>query len=98
MPLPAGIPLIAAFEANDGVSVETVNLVDSTGALLQNIQDILNLGDNAFATRFMPPSVFFYWQIVGKDEEGYVFSRISDTAIEVSDIDLMLGIYATPVW
>ena len=91
MPLPAGIPLIAAFQANDGVTIEEVNLVDSTGALLQNIQDILNLGDNAFAMRFMPPSVLFYWQIVGKDEEGCTFSRISDTAIEVSNIDLMLG-------
>ena len=97
MPLRAGIPLIAAFQANDGVSVETVNLVDSTGALLQNIQDILNLGDNAFAMRFMPPSILFYWQIVRKDEEGCTFSRISDTAIEVSNIDLMLGM-PPPVW
>ena len=65
--------------------------MDSAGNVLQTIQDILILGDNAFAARFTPPSALFYWQIQGKDEEGYTFSRISDTAIEVSDIDLMLG-------
>ena len=65
--------------------------MDSSGTILQNIQDILNIGENAFATRFTPPSVFFYLQIIGKDGDGYTFSRISDTAIEVSNIDLMLG-------
>lgn len=73
------------------MTVETVNLVDSTGTVLQTIEDILILGDNAFAANFTPPSVLFYWQILGKYEEEYAFSRISDTAIEVSDIDLMLG-------
>jgi hypothetical protein len=89
-----GQPLIAAFQANDrssSITIESVNLVDSSGAVLQTFRDILTLGDNAFATHFTPPPVLFYWQILGKDEEGYIFSRISDTAIEVSDIDLALG-------
>ena len=89
--LSTGKPLIATFQANDHVTVETVNLVDSTGTVLQTIEDILILGDNAFATSFTPPSVLFYWQILGKHGEENFFSRISDTAIEVSDIDLMLG-------
>ena len=89
--LSIGNPLIAVFQANDQVTVETVNLVDSTGTVLQTIEDILILDDNSFATSFTPPSVLFYWQILGKYGEENAFSRISDTAIEVSDIDLTLG-------
>lgn len=86
-----GKPLTTVFQANDDVTVETVNLVDSVGTVLQTIQDIVILGDDAFAISFTPPSVLFYWQILGKYGEEYGFSRISNTAIEVSDIDLMLG-------
>jgi len=73
------------------VTVERVNLVDSMGTVLKTIEDILILGNNAFATSFTPPSVLFYWQILGKYGEQNAFARISDTAIEVSDIELMLG-------
>ena len=91
-----GQPLIIAFQGSDrssSITVETVNLVDSYGVLLSKIEtgDVFVLGDNAFAVRITPPSVVFYWQILGKDAAGYTFLRISDTAIEVSTIDMKLG-------
>jgi hypothetical protein len=89
-----GVPLIAVFQASDTaatLTVEEINVVDSSGTIYEKIADILSLDSNAFAINFIPPDVPFRWQIVGRDEEGYTFSRISDTAIEVSDIDLSLG-------
>lgn len=86
--------MVAIFQASDrstSLAVETIQLVDSTGTILQSIDDVFVLDDNAFATNFIPPEGSFHWQIVGQDEEGYEFSRISNTAIEVSDIDLTLG-------
>ena len=92
--IPSGQLLIAAFQASDEdapLTVDAINLVDPEGTVLQSIDDMLSLGDNMFVGNFTPVSTF-HWQISGKDEEGYSFSRISDTAIEVSDIELMLGI------
>ena len=93
--LSLGQPVIGAFQANDrsaSLNVDRVDLVDSDGAVLEAIEEVLVLGGNAFAVRFTPPSVVFYWQITGKDDNGLTFSRISDIAIEVSTIDLTLGI------
>ena len=90
----AGVPLITVFQASDTVAkltVEKINIVDSSGTIYETIGDILSLEGSAFAINFIPPDVTFQWQIVGRDEEGYTFSRISDIAIEVSDIDLSLG-------
>ena len=90
----SGIPLIAVFQASDTVAtltVEEINVVDSSGTIYETITNILPLDSNAFAINFVPPDVPFQWQIVGRDEEGNTFSRISDTAIQVSDIDLSLG-------
>ena len=86
--------MIAVFQASDTsttLTVEEINVVDSFGAIHETISTILSLEGNAFAINFIPPDVPFQWQIVGRDEEGYTFSRISDTAIEVSNIDLSLG-------
>lgn len=47
-----GVELIAAFQANDrgkSISVERVNVVDSSGTILVSCQDIFTLGNNAFA-------------------------------------------------
>ena len=94
--IPSGQLLIAAFQASDddaSLTVDAINVVDPEGTVLQSIDDVVSLGDNMFVGNFTPPAVStFHWQISGKDEEGYSFSRISDTAIEVSDIELMLGI------
>ena len=90
----SGVPLIIVFQASDmlaALTVEDINIVDSSGTIYETIVDILPLDSNAFAINFIPPDVPFQWQIVGRDEEGYTFSRISDTAIQVSDIDLSLG-------
>ena len=90
----SGVPLIAVFQASDTsttLTVEEINVVDSFGAIHETTSTILSLDGNAFAINFIPPDVPFQWQIVGRDEEGYTFSRISDTAIEVSNIDLSLG-------
>ena len=73
------------------LNVEEINLVDSSRTIYKTIDGILPLEGNAFAINFIPPDVPFQWQIVGRDEVGYTFSRISDTAIQVSDIDLSLG-------
>ena len=92
--LSLGQPVIGAFQANDrsaSLNVDRVDLVDSDGAVLEAIEEVLVLGGNAFAVRFTPPSVVFYWKITGKDDNGLTFSRISDMAIEVSTIDLTLG-------
>ena len=86
--------MIAVFQASDtsaSLTVNEINVVDSSGTIYETIVDILSLEGNAFAIDFIPPGVPFQWQIVGRDEEGHNFSRISDTAIEVSDIDLSLG-------
>ena len=86
--------MIAVFQASDTstpLTVEEINVVDSFGAIYETTSTILSLEGNAFAINFIPPDVPFQWQIVGRDEEGYTFSRISDTAIEVSNIDLSLG-------
>ena len=90
----SGVPLIAVLQASDTVTkvtVEEINIVDSSGIIYNTIADILSLEGSAFAINFIPPDVTFQWQIVGRDEEGYTFSRISDIAIEVTDIDLSLG-------
>ena len=93
----SGVPLTMVFQASDEVTtltVEEIKLVNSSGYVYKTIVDILSYGDNTFAaTNFIPPDVAFQWQIVGKDKEGYRFSRISDTAVGVSDIDLLLGMY-----
>ena len=90
-----GEPLIIIFQANDRsrvITVEAVNILDSTGTVLESVEDVISLDDNAFAVIFTPPDILFYWQLLGRDQNGYVFSRISDTAFEVSNIDLSLGI------
>ena len=90
----SGVPLIAVFQASDTsatLTVEEINVVDSLGIIYETTNTILSLEGNAFAINFIPPDVPFQWQIVGRDGEGYAFSRISDTAIEVSNIDLSLG-------
>ena len=90
----SGMPLITVLQASDTVvklTLQEIKLVDSSGTIYETIADILSLDGNAFAINFIPPDVPFQWQIVGSDEEGNTFSRISDTAIEVSDIDLSLG-------
>ena len=95
--LPSGKQLAVIFQAlnykSAPLTVDAINLVDPEGTVLRSIDDVVSLGDNMFVGNFTPPAVStFHWQISGKDEEGYSFSRISDTAIEVSDIDLKLGI------
>ena len=95
--LPSGKQLAVIFQAlnykSASLTVDAINLVDPEGTVLQSIDDVVSLGDNMFVGNFTPPAVStFHWQISGQDEEGYSFSRISDTAIEVSDIDLKLGI------
>ena len=90
----SGVPLIAVFQASNTavtLSVERINLVDLSGTIYETIVDIMPLEGNAFGINFVPPDVPFQWQIVGKDEEGNAYSRISDTSIKVSDIDLSLG-------
>ena len=97
----SGVPLIAVFQASDTVAtltVEEINVVDSSGTIYETISNILPLDSNAFAINFIPPDVPFQWQIVGRDEEGNTFSRISDTAIQVSDIDLSLGNITSIFW
>ena len=86
--------MIAIFQANDlsaSLSVDSIKLVDSAGTVFQKINDVLFLDDNTFVTHFIPPDTQFHWQIEGRDEKGNNFSRITDIAIEVSDIDLTLG-------
>ena len=85
--------MFAVFQASDtstSLTVDEINVVDLFG-VCETITDIFLLEGNAFGISFTPPDVPFQWQIVGRDEEGYTFSRISDTAIEVSNIDLSLG-------
>ena len=97
----SGVPLIAVFQASNTattLTVEEINVVDSSGTIYETITNILPLDSNAFAINFVPPDVPFQWQIVGRDEEGYTFSRISDTAIQVSDIDLSLGNITSIFW
>ena len=72
------------------LSAVKVNLIDISG-LVHNLEEVFDLGDNAFAMTFIPPEVLFYWQITGRDEEGYTFSQISDAGIEVSTADITLG-------
>lgn len=86
--------MLAIFQGNDrssSLSVDSIKLVDSAGTVFQKIDDVLFLDDNTFVAYFIPPDKQFNWQIEGKDENGNHFSRITDTAIEVSDIDLTLG-------
>lgn len=90
----SGKPVIAIFQGNDqsaSLSVDAIKLVDSAGTVFKKIDDVLFLDDSTFVTYFIPPDKQFHWQIEGKDENGNHFSRITDTAIEVSDIDLTLG-------
>ena len=97
----SGVPLIAVFQASDTaatLTVEGINVVDSSGTIYETISNILPLDSNALAINFVPPDVPFQWQIMGRDEEGYTFSRISDTAIQVSDIDLSLGNITRILW
>ena len=86
--------MIAIFQANDpsaSLSVDSIKLVDSAGTVFQKLNDVLFLDGNTFVTHFIPPDTQFHWQIEGRDEKGNNFSRITDIAIEVSDIDLTLG-------
>ena len=97
----SGVPLIAVFQASDTaatLTVKEINVVDSSGTIYETITNILPLDSNAFAINFVPPDVPFQWQIVGRDEEGYTFSHISDTALQVSDIDLSLGNNTSTFW
>ena len=92
----SGVPLFAVFQASDtsaSLTLDEIIVMDSSGIIYETItsSDIFLLDSNAFAINFIPPDVSFQWQIVGRDEEGYNFSRISDTTIEVSNIDLSLG-------
>ena len=87
--------MIAVFQTNDlsvPLTVESIKLVDSSGFMLQTVDDLLVLDDNyTFVTNLIPPEMQFHWQIEGRDENGNNFTRITDIAIEVSDIDLTLG-------
>ena len=73
------------------VTVNTLNIINEDGGLLQSIPNITNLDTNRYAAVFSPPSETFRFQVFGTDENGYNFLRTSDASVTVTAINLMIS-------
>ena len=73
------------------MTVNTLNLINEDGMILESYSNITDLGANRFAAGFLPPLVTFYFQMSGTDENGYNFLRTSDTSITVTTINLQMS-------
>ena len=92
----AGDTLAAIIAARGSdIAVQELNLISSDGADLLSIFNT-TLGENEYLGVFSPPSEPFVLQALGTDNNGLNFSHISDTAVEVSTINLARGMYLQP--
>ena len=73
------------------MTVNTLTLTNEDGMMLQSFSNITDLGANRFATGFLPPSVTFYFQVSGIDENGYNFLRTSDISVTVTTVNLLMS-------
>lgn len=88
-----GHPIVALIEVEGPVNVSVLNLISGDGTILLSINNLTRLGEESYVGVFLPPSEAFVLQLVGTDHNGYNFSHISDTSVEVSFIDLALSMY-----
>lgn len=72
------------------VTVSTLDIINDEGEI-QSINDLTNIGNNAYASLFMTPLVEFKMRVNGADDNGYNFSYISDISIEPTSLSLSFG-------
>ena len=82
---------IETESTSDAVIVNTLNLLDIEGAVLISLSNLTLLEGGSYVSTFQPPSVTFQLQLIGRDANGYNFSHISDTSVEVATVSLTLS-------
>ena len=80
-------PQIVVSDSN--VAPDELKLISDNGLLF--ITNITRLDQNNYVALIFPPSEAFILQVVGRDMNGYIFSRITDISVEVSTIEVSLG-------
>ena len=98
LPKTLGTPIIALFgiESENGVTsvtISMVNIINSEGVKLLSLNNLTKVDSGSYVCVFLPPSETFQMQLVGSDGNGYNYSHIIDTAVEVADISLVLGMF-----
>ena len=75
--------------------INEINLLsENSGVNIASLSNITRVGADIFAASFLPPAEGFVLQLVGMDSNGFNFSYISDTAVEVASIDMALSMCA----
>ena len=78
-------------EGDISVIISMLNLINDEGVELLSINNLTAVDRGSYVGVFLPPSETFQLQITGTDGNGYNFSHISDTSVEVAIISLSLS-------
>lgn len=73
------------------MTVRLLNLISDSGTILQSLNNLTRIEQDSYVAAFIPPPEAFVLQLIGIDRNGYNFSHISDTSVEVSSVDLALS-------
>ncbi len=85
------IILLSLGITDNPVTISGLNVITDDGTHVQPINDIVNVSQSSYAGVFTPPADAFYFQVIGIDSRGYFFSHFTDTAMQVSSVNLILG-------
>lgn len=75
------------------VVVSMLNLINEEGMELLSINNLTAVDRGSYVGVFLPPSETFQLQLIGRDGNGYNFSHIIDTSVEVAIVSLSLSMF-----
>ena len=92
----AGDTLAAEIEAQgSSITLQELSLTGSDGLSILSVDNVTRLRENEYVGVFMPLSSPFLLKVVGRDENGFNYSHVRDTAVELSLINLSLGMLSS---